>query len=117
MRLLLINPRFTESFWSFRFAMNEIVPGKRTLNPPLGLATLAALCPPHWQVQIVDENVEPVPLAPQADIIGVCGMQAQFTRQRELLEFYRSRGYFVVAGGSYASLCPEKFSALADSVV
>ena len=47
MRLLLVNPRFPESFWSFRFAMNEIVPGKRTLNPPLGLATLAALCPPH----------------------------------------------------------------------
>ncbi|OGA53720.1 MAG: B12-binding domain-containing radical SAM protein [Betaproteobacteria bacterium RIFCSPLOWO2_12_FULL_62_58] len=116
-RLLLINPKFAESFWSFKWAVDEILPGKRAINPPLGLATLAALCPPHWQVEIVDENIEPVPLAPQADIIGVCGMQAQFTRQRELLEFYRSSGYFVVAGGSYASLCPEKFSALADSVV
>ena len=116
-RLLLINPKFAESFWSFKWAVDEILPGKRAINPPLGLATLAALCPPHWQVEIVDENIEPVPLAPQADIIGVCGMQAQFTRQRELLEFYRSRGYFVVAGGSYASLCPETFSGLADSVV
>jgi len=116
-RLLLINPKFAESFWSFKWAVDEILPGKRAINPPLGLATLAALCPPHWQVEIVDENIEPVPLAPQADIIGVCGMQAQFTRQRELLEFYRSSGYFVVAGGSYASLCPEKFSGLADSVV
>ena len=116
-RLLLINPKFAESFWSFKWAVDEILPGKRAINPPLGLATLAALCPPHWQVEIVDENIEPVPLAPQADIIGVCGMQAQFTRQRQLLEFYRSRGYFVVAGGSYASLCPETFSGLADSVV
>ena len=116
-RLLLINPKFAESFWSFKWALDEVLPSKRAINPPLGLATLAALCPPHWQVEIVDENIEPVPLAPQADIIGVCGMQAQFTRQRQLLEFYRSRGYFVVAGGSYASLCPEKFSALADSVV
>jgi len=116
-RLLLINPRFAESFWSFKWAIDEVLPGKRAVNPPLGLATLAALCPPHWEVTIVDENVEPVPLAPPADIIGVCGMQVQFGRQRELLEFYRSRGYFVVAGGSYASLCPEKFSALADSVV
>lgn len=70
MRLLLINPRCAESFWSFRFALAEIVPGKRALNPPLGLATLAALTPPHWQVQIVDENVEPLPLAPAADKIG-----------------------------------------------
>ena len=117
MRLLLINPRFTESFWSFRFAMTEIVPGKRTINPPLGLATLAALSPPHWQVTIIDENVEPVPLAPAADIVGACGMGVQFPRQSELLAYYRSRGYYVVAGGSYASLCPEKFTQLADTTI
>ena len=115
MRLLLINPRFAESFWSFRFAVRDIVPGKRTLNPPLGLATLAALCPPHWEVTIVDENVESVPLDPQADIVGVCGMGVQFARQSELLTYYRSRGYFVVAGGSYASLCPERYAALAHT--
>lgn len=117
MRLLLINPRFAESFWSFRFAVRDIVPGKRTLNPPLGLATLAALCPPHWEVTIVDENVESVPLDPQADIVGVCGMGVQFARQSELLAYYRDRGYFVVAGGSYASLCPEKYAALAHTTV
>jgi len=117
MRLLLINPRFTESFWSFRFAINDVVPGKRTLNPPLGLATLAALCPPHWQVSIVDENVEAVPLEPDADIVGVCGMGVQFPRQSELLAYYRSRGHSVVAGGSYASLCPEKYAQLAHTIV
>lgn len=117
MRLLLINPRFTESFWSFRFAMTQIVPRKRTINPPLGLATLAALCPPDWQVTVVDENVEPVPLAPEADIVGVCGMGVQFPRQSELLAYYRSRGHYVVAGGSYASLCPEKFAPLADTTI
>ena len=31
--------------------------------------------------------------------------------------YYRSRGHFVVAGGSYASLCPEEYAALADTVV
>jgi radical SAM superfamily enzyme YgiQ (UPF0313 family) len=116
MRLLLINPRFTESFWSFRFAL-RIVPGKRTLNPPLGLATVAALTPPHWQVTIVDENVEAVPLETDADLVGVCGMGVQFGRQKELLAYYRSRGHYVVAGGSYASLCPEKYEQLADSTI
>ena len=117
MRLLLINPRFPESFWSFRWALEELLPGKRTLNPPLGLATLAALCPPDWQVEIVDENVEPVPLDPAADLIGICGMGVQYPRQKELLGHYRGRGYRTVAGGSYASLCPEKYAALADTVV
>jgi radical SAM superfamily enzyme YgiQ (UPF0313 family) len=117
-RLLLINPRFPESFWSFRWALEHVLPGKkRALNPPLGLATLAGLCPPDWDVRIVDENVESVPLEPEADIIGVCGMAIQFERQRELLSYYRRRGHFVVAGGSYASLCPERYTDLVDTVV
>ena len=68
MRITLINPKVPESFWSFKWAVNSILPGKRALNPPLGLATLAALTPSHWQVEIVDENVEPVPMNPAADI-------------------------------------------------
>ncbi|HKB84268.1 MAG TPA: radical SAM protein [Burkholderiales bacterium] len=117
MRLLLINPKFPESFWSFTWAIDEVLPRKRTTCPPLGLATLAALCPADWDVRIVDENVEAVPLDPEADIVGVCGMGVQFPRQRELLAHYRSRGYYTVAGGSYTSLCNEKYAPLADSVV
>ena len=116
-RLLLINPRFPESFWSFRWAIEDILPGKRAINPPLGLATLAALCPPDWEITIVDENVESIPLSPRADIIGICGMGVQHPRQRELLEYYRARGHFVVAGGSYASLCPERYESIADTVI
>ena len=117
MRLLLINPKFPESFWSFRWALETILPNKRALNPPLGLATLAALCPPGWQVEIIDENIEPVPLHPQADIVGICGMAVQFRRQQELIAYYRRQGHYVVAGGSFASLCPERFADLADTVV
>ena len=117
MRLLLINPKSPESFWNFRWAVDEVLSGKRAINPPLGLATLAALTPPHWQVSIVDENVETLPLAPEADIIGIGGMGVQFPRQRELIEHYRRQGYFVVAGGSFASLCPERYEGLADAVI
>lgn len=116
-RLLLINPRFPESFWSFRWAFERIMPGKKVLNPPLGLATLAALCPPNWEIEIVDENIEPIPLTPPVDVIGICGMAVQFRRQQELLSFYRKRGYYVVAGGSYASLCPEHYEEVVDTVV
>jgi radical SAM superfamily enzyme YgiQ (UPF0313 family) len=116
-KLLLINPRFPESFWSLKLAVDSFVPDARTVNPPLGLATLAALCPAEWDVEIVDENVQSIPLDPSADIVGICGMGVQFPRQKELLTYYRSRGLFVVAGGSYASLCPEAFEPIADTVV
>jgi radical SAM superfamily enzyme YgiQ (UPF0313 family) len=116
-RLLLVNPRYPESFWSFKWALTEILPDKRAINPPLGLATLAALCPPDWHVEIVDENVEAVPLDPRVDIVGVCGMGVQFERQSELLEYYGARGHTTVAGGSFASLCPERYAGLAHVVV
>jgi len=117
MRLLLVNPAQPESFWSFRWALARVLGGKRSLNPPLGLATLAALCPPDWDVTIVDENVEPLPLKPEADLIGVGGMGVQAPRQKQLLRFYRAAGYRTVAGGSYASLCPEAYAGVADHVV
>jgi len=118
MKLLLINPRFPESFWSFKWAVDNIMPKDiRTINPPLGLATLAALSPQDWEIEIIDENIETIPLKPEADIIGICGMGVQFKRQSELLTFYRNQGHFVVAGGSYASLCPEYYETLADAVI
>jgi len=116
-KLLLINPKFPESFWSLKWAIDEFVPGARATNPPLGLATLAALCPPDWDIEIIDENARSVPLEPKADIIGICGMGVQFARQKELLGYYRKKDYFVVAGGSYASLRPGLYESLADSVV
>jgi radical SAM superfamily enzyme YgiQ (UPF0313 family) len=117
-KILLINPKFPESFWSFKWAIDKILSSdKRVLNSPLGLATLAALCPRDWEVEIIDENIESIPLEPQADIIGVCGMGVQFERQKELLTFYKKKGFFVVAGGSYASLCPEAYESFADTVV
>ncbi len=115
-RLLLINPRFPESFWSFRWWV-KIAPKKQAVNLPLGLATLAALCPPHWKVEILDENVQSLPLDPQVDLVGVCGMGVQFERQKEILQYYRRQGYPVIAGGSYASLCPEVYTDLADWTV
>jgi hypothetical protein len=85
MRLLLVSPRSPESFWSFKWALEKVLPEKRAINPPLGLATVAALCPESWEVEIVDENVQSIPLDPRVDVVGVCGMGVQFRRQRELL--------------------------------
>lgn len=117
MKLLLINPKFNESFWSVRWIVTQLTPEHPETLPPLGLATLAALCPPHWEVEIVNENLDPVPLDPDADIIGVCGMGVQFERQKELLNYYRSRGHYVIAGGSYASLLPELYEPYAQTIV
>jgi radical SAM superfamily enzyme YgiQ (UPF0313 family) len=93
------------------------LPGKRAVNPPLGLATLAALTPKDWEVEIVDENIETVPLDPIADIIGIGGMGVQVPRQKELIAYYRGRGHYVVVGGAAASLQPDRYHGVADTVI
>jgi hypothetical protein len=54
---LMVFPRFNQnSFWSFR-AMCEIY-GARCPAPPLGLLTLAALLPRHWNIRQINRNAE-----------------------------------------------------------
>jgi|SRR5215471_7730215 len=53
-KVLMIWPRFPPSFWSFDGVM-EIVP-EQTLQAPLGLLTVAALCPRTWQLRLVDRS-------------------------------------------------------------
>ena len=117
MKLLLVQPKLPESFWSFSWAFRAVARDKRAPVSPLGLATVAALTPPSWHVTILDENVEPIDWDTPADVVGVCGMAVQYPRQCEVAEQFRARGRHVVVGGSYASLCPEEYADVADTVV
>lgn len=117
MRLLLINPKFPESFWSFTWALDKVVRDKKAMGPPLGLATLAALTPQDWEITIIDENVAPIDWSLEADIVGVCGMGIQVPRQKEIIGHFRRQGIYTVVGGAYASLCPEEYEGLCDSII
>ena len=56
MKVLLINPEFPDTYWSFRHALS--FEGKRSTFPPLGLLTVSALLPPSWERRLVDLNVQ-----------------------------------------------------------
>ena len=54
MRALLVCPEFPLSFWSFQKSCQ--LRGNKTVNPPLGLVTVAALLPPEWELRLADLN-------------------------------------------------------------
>jgi hypothetical protein len=54
--ILLIYPKFPDTFWSFKYALRFI--HKRAAYPPLGLLTVAALLPDEFQKRLVDVNVD-----------------------------------------------------------
>jgi len=55
MKILLVYPRYPDTFWSFRYAMMFI--GRKASFPPLGLLTVAAMLPGAWEKRLVDMNV------------------------------------------------------------
>jgi radical SAM superfamily enzyme YgiQ (UPF0313 family) len=116
-RILLIAPRFPEGFWTFSWVFRHVITGRQAVNPPLGLATIAALTPAHWVVRLVDENVEPIDFDAEADIVAVGGMSVQHERQIEILREFRQRGRYVLAGGSFATLCSERYAEHAETVL
>jgi hypothetical protein len=58
MKALLIYPQYPDTFWSFKHAIRFI--SKKSVYPPLGLLTVAAMLPQAWQLKLVDMNVSPL---------------------------------------------------------
>ena len=116
-KILMVWPSFPPSFWSLGEVM-QIVP-ERSLVPPLGLITVAALCPAHWEIRLVD-------LAFQvlrdedilwADLVMVSAMAVQRKSVRLILERASKLNRRTMIGGPYASSDPDALLPLADHVV
>ncbi len=106
-KILFVNPRFPNSLWGFQ-GITDLV-GIRSGQAPLGLATVAALTPPSITVDLQDENCRPLDLDTDADVVAIGCWNVQYHRACELAAEFRRRGKFVVVGGPYPTLCPERF--------
>jgi radical SAM superfamily enzyme YgiQ (UPF0313 family) len=108
MKILFVNPRFPKSLWGFQ-GLADIV-GVRSGQAPLGLVTVAAMTPPEIEVELHDENCTPLQLDTDADVVAIGCWNVHYQRAIELAREFRSRGKYVVVGGPYPSLCPERFA-------
>ena len=116
-KVLLVWPRFPSSFWTFDGVM-DLVPIE-TDQPPLGLLTVAALCPKTWTLRLIDRSFEDLLDADLiwADLIMVSGMRVQKDDIREILLKARVLGRRTIIGGPFASSEQELLLRLADHVV
>ncbi len=112
MKVYLVNPLFPPAIWSFKGL--EPFSGTYFSTTPLGLATVAGLTPPHWDIELVDENVEPINFDTDADLIAITSFNVQYQRALAIAEEFRRRGKKVAYGGPYSSLFPEAFEGKAD---
>ena len=83
---------------------------------PLGLAYVAAMTPPGWDIRIWDEVVERGSPDGDADLVGISAITATAPRAYELAGGFRRCGVPVVLGGPHPTLLPEEAAAYADVV-
>jgi len=99
MKILLVYPEFPDTFWSFKHAVTFI--GKKAGNPPLGLATIAAMLPTQWEKRLVDMNVTRLKQSDLewADYVFISAMEVQRASVRAVIARCKTSQKIMVAGG------------------
>ncbi len=109
MKVLLVYPKTPVTYWGFQYALRFI--SKKAAFPPLGLLTVAAILPQHYEKKLIDMNVEL--LKDQyllwADYVFISAMVVQKDSVREVIDRCKKLGVKTVAGGPLFTLEYELF--------
>ncbi|MBW2338980.1 MAG: B12-binding domain-containing radical SAM protein [Deltaproteobacteria bacterium] len=109
MKILLVYPKYLDTFWSFKGALKFI--SKKATHPPLGLLTVAAMLPKEWEKKLIDMNVTALrdKDLEWADFVFVSAMSIQKESVKEVISRCRKMDIKVVAGGPLFTLEYEEF--------
>lgn len=110
MNVLLIYPKYPDTFWSFKHILKFIA--KKAAFPPLGLLTVASMLPKDWNKKLMDVNIKELKDEEinWADMIFISAMLVQEKSAKEIIQKCKSLGKIVVAGGPAFTAQHEKFS-------
>ncbi len=111
--ILLVSPDFDiESFW----ITEEEGTKTEVINDlaPVGLATIAAMIPDSFNVDIWDEVVHgrigaETKFRHNYDLVGLTGYNTHYLRCVEIASIFRERGTLLAIGGPGVSGMPEKY--------
>jgi len=109
MKILLVYPKYPDTFWSFKYALKFI--SKKAGFPPLGLLTIAAMLPKEWEKKLVDMTVAPLSdrNIEWADYVFLSAMSVQKESVRRIIARCKQFGVKIVAGGPLFTTAYEDF--------
>lgn len=101
-KILMVYPEFPTTYWSYEHSLPFI--GKKSLQPPLGLMTVAAMLPESYEVELIDLNVSSEGLTESiedSDLVFLSAMLVQKESFADVVRQCRDAGTPVAAGGPY----------------
>src|SRR3989344_7883618 len=109
MNILLVYPKYPDTFWSFKHVLKFI--SKKAVFPPLGLLTIAAMLPKQWIKKLVDLNISELKdeHIAWADMVFISAMIVQKDSAQEIINRCKEQNKIVVAGGPVFTTQHEKF--------
>lgn len=110
MKILLLYPKYPDTFWSFKHALKFIF--KKAANPPLGLITIASMLPEKWEKKLTDLNIELLKEKDilWADYVFISAMNVQSRSVNEIIEMCKRLKKKIVAGGPFFTEEYESFT-------
>lgn len=108
MNVLLLYPLFPKSFWSFEKTLALL--NRKAMLPPLGLVTVAALLPQHWNFKLIDCNICDISESDWnwADLVIMSAMIVQKDDLLYRIGEAKRRDKRVAVGGPYATALPHE---------
>lgn len=118
MRVQFVYPSFERHAQS-NPELLEFVPADEYLGGAgLGIASMAAVTPPHVEIAFHDDRITPLPLDRlDADVYAFSFFTPAATRAFELSDALRAAGKRTVCGGIFASMMPDEAAKHFDAVV
>ena len=109
MKILLVYPKFPDTFWGFKYALGFI--SKMATHPPLGLLTVAAMLPKEYEKKLVDMNVTTLrdKDLEWADFVFISAMSIQKESVEEVISRCKKMSVKIVAGGPLFTTGYEEF--------
>jgi radical SAM superfamily enzyme YgiQ (UPF0313 family) len=109
LKILLVNPEVPNTFWSLKNALKFV--SKKSLLPPLGLLTVAAMLPESFEKKLVDMNVTNLHDRDiiWADYVFITGMVIQKNSVDKIIERCKRLNVKIVAGGPLFTAFPEAY--------
>lgn len=106
-KVLLVYPRIPVTYWGLEYAIQFTY--FKSVMPPLGLLTIAAMMPKNYEPKIIDLNTTDISQRDidEADIIFISAMIIQKDSFNQVVQLCRKSKKTIVAGGYYATSCYE----------